>query len=99
MAKNPHIGSTVQSLFEELGEWDEVQARAQKKIIATRLRKRMEERNVTKTQLAKMLKTSQSQLDTILNPNDPGLTLITLCRACLALGLRPKIELREAKAS
>ncbi len=30
--KNPHMGSTLQSFFEERGEWEEVEALAKKKI-------------------------------------------------------------------
>lgn len=31
---NPHVGSSLRSLFEELGEWEEVEALTQKKILA-----------------------------------------------------------------
>jgi hypothetical protein len=39
---NPHKGSSLRSLFQELGEWDEVEALAQKKIVAEALRRQME---------------------------------------------------------
>lgn len=32
MKNNQHMGSTLQSLFEETGEWEEVKALAEKKI-------------------------------------------------------------------
>jgi hypothetical protein len=41
--KNKHIGSTLQSLFEELGEWEEVKARAEKQI--QKLKKQNTSRN------------------------------------------------------
>jgi hypothetical protein len=44
---NPHKGSSLRSLFEELGEWDEVEALTQKKIIAETLRREMAKRHIT----------------------------------------------------
>ena len=91
---NPHTGSSLRSLFEELGEWDETEALAQKKIIAERLRRVMARKGITKAQMAKRMATSRSQVDAILNVNDPGLTLVSLARASFALGLRPEIRLK-----
>jgi antitoxin HicB len=92
---NPYIGTSLQSLLEELGEWDEVRARAQKKVVADQIRRAMEQAQVTKSELAKRMKTSRSQLDDILNPNDPGLTLISLSKVSYALGLEPKITFEK----
>jgi antitoxin HicB len=91
---NPHKGSSLRSLFEELGEWDEVEALAQKKIIAERLRREMGKKKITKSVLAKRMATSRSQLDAILDGNDPGLTLVTLSKASFALGLKPEIRFK-----
>ena len=89
MNKNPHEGSTLRSLFEELGEWDEVEARIEKRVIAETLRREMTKQKVTKSELAKRMDTSRSQVDAILNGEDAGLTLLSLSRASYALGLRP----------
>jgi antitoxin HicB len=91
---NPHKGSSLRSFFEELGEWDEVEALAQKKIVAETLRREMDKKHITKTALAKRMGTSRSQLDAILNENDPGLTITSLSRVSFALGLRPEIRFR-----
>jgi len=91
---NRHKGSSLRSLFEELGEWDEVEALTQKKIIAETLRREMSRRHITKSQLAKRMATSRSQLDAILDASDPGLTLVSLSRASFALGLRPEIRFK-----
>jgi transcriptional regulator with XRE-family HTH domain len=90
--KNPREGSTLRSLFEELGEWDEVEARVEKRVIAETLRRAMVKQNVTKSELAKRMDTSRSQVDAILNGEDVGLTLVSLSRASYALGLRPEIR-------
>jgi len=95
MSRNPHEGSTLQSFFEELGEWEDVEALAQKQIIAETLRREMVRQHVTKSELAKRMGTSRSQLDAILNGDDPGLTLVSLSRASFALGLRPEIRFRS----
>jgi antitoxin HicB len=92
MNKNPHEGSTLRSLFEELGEWDEVEARIEKRVIAETLRREMTKQHVTKSELAKRMDTSRSQVDAILNGEDAGLTLLSLSRASYALGLRPEIR-------
>jgi len=99
MSKNPHEGSTLQSFFEELGEWEDVEALAQKKIIAETLRREMVRQHVTKSELAKRMETSRSQLDAILNGDDPGLTLVSLSRASFALGLRPEISFTSREAA
>lgn len=44
--KNPHLGSTLKSLFVELGEWDEVKAGAKKKIAAERNRRKKASKSV-----------------------------------------------------
>ncbi len=98
MNKNPREGSTLRSLFEELGEWDEVEARVEKRVIAETLRRQMVKQNVTKSELAKRMDTSRSQVDAILDGEDPGLTLVSLSRASFALGLRPEIRFTSRAA-
>jgi antitoxin HicB len=95
--KNKHIGSSVRSFFEERGEWDEVQALAQKKIIAEVFRRKMEKDKITKAELAKRMATSRSQLDAILNAEDAGLTLTSIMRICAALALRPDFRFTETR--
>jgi len=73
VSKNPHEGSTLQGLFEELGEWDEVEARVENRVIAETLRREMAKQHVTKSGLAKRMDTSRSQVDAILNGEDAGL--------------------------
>ena len=95
--KSKHIGSSVRSFFEERGEWEEVQARAQKKIIAEVFRRKMEKDRITKAELAKRMATSRSQLDAILNAEEAGLTLTSIMRICAALGLQPNFRFAETR--
>lgn len=89
---NPHKGSSLRSFFEELGEWDEVEALAQKKIVAETLRRRMTAQKMSKSELAKRMQTSRSQVDALLDAENPGLTILTLSRASRVLGLRAEIQ-------
>ena len=94
---NKHKGSSLRSLFEELGEWDEVEALTTKKVVAEALRRQMKKDKVTKSVLAKRMATSRTQVDAILNASDPGLTLVSLSRAAFALGLRPEIHFKARR--
>lgn len=80
-----------------MGEWEEVQALAHKKVIAEVLRRQMEKTRTTKAALAQRMKTSRSQVDTLLDPTEPGLTLLSLEKATHALGLRFEITFQEAR--
>jgi transcriptional regulator with XRE-family HTH domain len=46
----------------------------------------MKSQGLTKTELAKRMGTSRSQLDRLLNPDNDEVTLSTLARAAAALG-------------
>ena len=52
----------------------------------------MQQRSLTKTQLAAMLKTSRSQVDRLLDPTR-DVTLSTLQRAAALVGRKVQIEL------
>ena len=84
---NKHKGSTLDSLFEELGELEEVDARTAKKILAVEALRRMKELGLTTTQLAERMHTSRNQIHRILDERDAGITLKMLFRLAEALDL------------
>ena len=84
---NKHDGSTLESLFEELGELEEVEARAAKKILAVQAERRMKELGLTTTVLASRMRTSRNQVHRILDQQDAGITLKMLFRLAQALNL------------
>jgi len=99
---NKHMGTTLDSLFEELGEKEEVELLTQKKVLAMQLRRQMEAERVSKTDLARRMKTSRTEVYNLLDPSDTGVTLATMSRASRALGMRLAIALkprRTARAS
>lgn len=83
--KNPYIGSSVESLFEELGTLEAVRAAAAKKIVAEKLRRLMGERNLTKQRMATKMATSRPALDRLLDPDNTSVSLATLAKAAAAL--------------
>ena len=93
MKKNQHIGSNFDEFLRDEGLLAEAQATAVKRVIAFQIEKEMEERRMTKTQLAKTMKTSRSALDRLLDPENASVTLLTLESAAIALGKRLKVQL------
>jgi transcriptional regulator with XRE-family HTH domain len=77
---NKHNGSTLDSLFEELGELEEVNARAAKKILAVETERRMKKLGLSTTVLAQRMGTSRNQIHRILDEEDAGITLKMLFR-------------------
>ena len=53
----------------------------------------MDERHISKSGLARMMNTSRSSLDRLLDPDNASVTLLTMESAALALGWKLKIQL------
>ena len=93
MAKNTHIGSSLDSLLEDAGELTEVNTVAIKRVIAWEIGQKMEEENISKTKMAALMDTSRSALDRLLDPENTSVTLNTLDNAARAVGKKLHIEL------
>lgn len=94
---NPaHLGSDFEDFLKEEGLFDTVHALAVKKVIAYKLLELLHQQHVTKDALAKRMKTSRAQLDRLLDPNNPSVTLATLSKAAAALGCTLRVELTQA---
>jgi antitoxin HicB len=70
-----------------------VTPRAIKRVIARQLDALMQDEGLTKTELAKRMKTSRAQLDRLLDPENESVTLATLTRAAQAVGRQLRMEL------
>jgi len=90
-----HTGSTFDSFLEEEGIRNEVQGAAIKRVLAWQFAQAMEEQKKTKLGMAKELKTSRSQLDRLLDPDNTAVSLETLTRAANVLGKRLVFEIRD----
>ncbi|WP_408634812.1 helix-turn-helix domain-containing protein [Rickettsia asiatica] len=53
----------------------------------------MEQKHITKSEMAEKMETSRSAVNRLLNPNNPNVTLDTLDRAAIALGMKLNISL------
>lgn len=96
MRNNPYIGSSLDDLLEEEGTLAQIESIALKRAIAWQVKQAMEEKNLTKTAMAKQMNTSRSSLDRLLDPNNPSVTLETIERAAMAIGKRVRFELVDA---
>ena len=93
MKKNPRLGSTLDDLLREDGALEEVEARAQKRVLARQLEQLMRQQRVTKAALAARMGTSRSALDRLLDPTNASVTLYTMTTAARALGTRLDLRL------
>ena len=94
--KNPRLGSTLESVLREDGGYEDVKNQAIKAVLAYKLEEAMKAQNLSKARMAKLMETSRSQLDRLLDPENEGVTLHTLKRAAAAVGMRLELELRQA---
>lgn len=65
-----------------------------KRVLAWQIAEAMKEKGITKTVMAKRMRTDRRQLDRLLDPSNPSVTLGTLRRAATAVGKTLRIELR-----
>jgi antitoxin HicB len=93
MKKKGRIGSSLDDFLREDGIYEEVTARAIKRVIARQLGVLMREQGLTKSELAKRMETSRAQLDRLLDPENESVTLGTLTRAAHAVGRNLRMEL------
>lgn len=84
--KNDHIGSSFEDFLREDGIYEEVEAGAIKKVIACMIEQSMIESRISKSEMARRMGTSRTQLDRLLDPTYQSVTLATIARAASALG-------------
>jgi antitoxin HicB len=92
---NPSTGASFDSFLEQEAILDEVDAVAVKRVIAWQLKQEMAAQHITKKAMAERLKTSRTQIDRLLDPENAAVHLTTLARAARQIGLRLKVELER----
>jgi hypothetical protein len=93
-----HSGPSFDSFLEEAGIKEEVEAVAIKRVVAWQLQRAREQQRKTKKAMARELRTSRSQLDRLLDPQNVSVTLDTIARAARAVGKRLVIRVADAQA-
>lgn len=71
----------------------ETEDSAIKEVIADQIKVAMDKQKLSKTEMAARMKTSRRQLDRLLDPDNPSVTLATLRRAASAVGRNLRVEL------
>jgi hypothetical protein len=71
----------------------ETEDAAIKEIIADQIKVAMDRQHMSKSAMAARMKTSRRQLDRLLDPANPSVTLATLRRAATAVGRTLRVEL------
>jgi antitoxin HicB len=91
--KNPHIGGNFDSFLKREDIYGRVNTTATKRTLATQLEKAMKQQNLTKAEMACRMKSSRTQLDRLLDPDDDSVTLATLRRAAAIVGREVRLEI------
>jgi antitoxin HicB len=97
LKKKGRIGSSFDDFLKDEGVYEEVAAKAIKRVIARQLGAVMRENHLTKSMLARRMRTSRAQLDRLLDPDNDSVTLGTLTRAAHAVGRNLRMELVQCE--
>jgi hypothetical protein len=87
-----HMGSSIDDFLRKEGIFEETQAQAIKEVVAWQLAEAMKKKKISKARMATLLKTSRTQIDRLLDPEN-DITLSSLQRAAAIVGRRVMIEL------
>ena len=90
--RNPHMGSSLDAFLKEEGTFEELQVQAIKEVVAWQLEEAMKKKQVSKARLAKLLRTSRTQVNRLLDP-ESDVTLSSLQRAAALVGRQVRLEL------
>jgi plasmid maintenance system antidote protein VapI len=94
------IGSSLDAMFEDLGELEEVRILTQKKILARQIEQVRRAGNVSISEMARRMGTSRMAVHSLLDPSRPTMTIDSVSRAAAALGvvLEMKVVARRTPA-
>jgi antitoxin HicB len=93
MTDNPFIGSSLESVLDAEGMAEETTAAAIKSVLAWQIAEAMRAQGISKTEMAKRMRTSRADLDRFLDPTNDKVQLDTLQRAAAAVGRKLRLEL------
>ena len=86
------MGSSIDGFLKKEGIFEEAQVQAIKEVVAWQLAEAMKKKKISKNKMASLLKTSRSQVDRLLDPEN-DITLSSLQRAAAVVGRRVNVEL------
>ena len=85
----------LEELFDDLGELHELRAGVQKKVLAHDIKQSMKANGISPSEMARRMRTSREAVYRLLDPTRTGVTLDSLQRAALALGLTLNISFEQ----
>lgn len=88
-----HIGDSFDDFLKEQGIFEEIEARAFKKVITIQIQKEMQKKKLTKKSMAEKMGTSRSCLDRLLDPDNEAITFKTLKKAAVVLDKQLVVQL------
>lgn len=88
-----HIGSNFDDFLSEEGLLEEAEAVAVKRVLAFQIKAMMEAQNLSKTEMARRMRTSRAALERLLDPENRAVTLNTMDKAARSLGKRLQLRL------
>ncbi|MFC4310898.1 helix-turn-helix domain-containing protein [Steroidobacter flavus] len=91
--KRARVGQPFDDFLKQEGMQEEVHAAAIKRVIAWQLAEAMKASHISKSEMARRMSTSRSQLNRLLDPNVEAIELQTLVRAAHVLGRNLRVEL------
>ena len=92
-AKGRVCAETFDEFLASQGMLEECEEAAIKRVLAWQIAEAMKAQGITKTAMASRMKTDRRQLDRLLDPKNPSVTLSTLRRAAAAVGRTLRVEL------
>ena len=84
---------TFDQFLADQGMLEDAEEVAIKRVLAWQIAEAMKAQGLTKTAMAALMRTDRRQLDRLLDPNNPSVTLSTLRRAASAVGRKLRVEL------
>ncbi|QLF69844.1 XRE family transcriptional regulator [Peteryoungia desertarenae] len=90
---NTSSGGTLEDFLDELGEKEEVYGEALKRVLSWQIEQARKQQSISKSDMARTMGTSRTQVDRVLDPSNIAVSLDTLERAARSVGKRLKVEL------
>ena len=91
--KRKNKGMSFDGWLGEEGIREEVTAAAIRRVLARQVAAAMERDGITKTEMARRMRTSRGTLDRLLDAENGSVALATLCKAASAVGREVRLDL------
>lgn len=91
-----HIGSSFDEFLRGQGLYEQVSSLAWKRVLAWQITEAMRQAGISKTEMAQRMKTSRTQVERLLDPDNANVLLETIQKAATVVGRRVVVDLEDA---